>query len=77
MALSLVMAASGKIIPLRVCNHWTVGMVKGMLQDSEGIPPNQIRLIFAGKQLQDGYTLVDYNIQSGTTVHVVLHLRGD
>jgi len=71
-----VRTLTGKEIELDIEPDYKVSKIKERVEEKEGIPPVQQRLIFGGKQMNDDKTAEEYNLEGGSTLHLVLALRG-
>ncbi len=71
-----VKTLTGKTLTFYVEPSDTILKVKLKVQDEEGIPPNEQKMVFAGKVLEHDRTLADYNINAESYLHIVLSLRG-
>ena len=71
-----VKTLTGNTITIKVQPNNSIEFIKFLINLEEGIPDDQQRLIFAGRQLEDNKTLADYNIQKVSTLHLILRLRG-
>ena len=72
----VVKTLTGGALAFQTDKYTTVDQFRSMIEDSEGIPPEHQRLIYDGRQLEDGRTLSSYGVQDGSTLHLVLRLRG-